>query len=90
MDGFSGKLSTGGCRSGDALKSLFLTSTGAMKRNPFLAKVRMKFCLSPLSPIAFLTALIRLVRVDSETIRPPHTVAMRSSFETTRSRFSIR
>ena len=32
MDGFSGKLSTGGCCSSDALKSLFLTSTGAMKR----------------------------------------------------------
>jgi protein-S-isoprenylcysteine O-methyltransferase Ste14 len=31
---------------------------------------------------------MRLVSVESDTIRPPHTAAMRSSLLTTRSRFS--
>jgi len=35
-------------------------------------------------------ALMRLVRVESDTIRPPQTEAMRSSLLTTRSRFSTR
>ena len=52
--------------------------------------VRISFWSSPLSPTAFRAALMRLVRVESETIRPPQTEAMRSSFLTTRSRFSIR
>ena len=34
--------------------------------------------------------MMRLVRVKSETIRPPQTEAIRSSFVTTRSRFSMR
>ena len=32
-----------------------------------------QFCCSPLSPTALRTAVIRLVSVDSETIRPPQT-----------------
>ena len=38
-------------------------------------EVRIRRCASPLSPIALRAALIRLVKVDSETIRPPHTEA---------------
>ena len=52
--------------------------------------VRISFWSSPLSPIAFRAALMRLVRVDSETIRPPQTEAIRSSLLTTRSRFCTR
>ena len=44
-----------------------------MNRKPLRASVRIRRCSSPLSPIALRTALIWLVRVDSETIRPPHT-----------------
>ena len=44
----------------------------------------------PLSAIASRAALIRLVRVESETIRPPQTPAIRSSLLTTRSRLSIK
>jgi len=47
----------------------------------------MSFWPSPLSPTALRAALIRLVSVDSETIRPPQTEAMRSSLLTTWSRF---
>ena len=43
---------------------------------------------APLSPTALRAALMRLVSVESDTIRPPHTEAMRSSLLTTRSRFS--
>ncbi len=50
--------------------------------------VRISFCSLPLSPIALRAALMRLVNVESDTIRPPHTEAMRSSLLTTRSRFS--
>ena len=45
-------------------------------------------CCSPLSPTALRTAVMRLLSVDSETMRPPQTAAMISSLVTTRSRFS--
>ena len=64
--------------------------TSPTKRKPRRAMVRISFCSSPLSPIAFRAALMRLVRVDSETIRPSQTEAIRSSLLTTRSRFRIR
>ena len=64
--------------------------TSPTKRRPLRAMVRISFCSSPLSPIALRAALMRLVRVESDTIRPPQTEAMRSSLLTTRSRFSIR
>ena len=60
------------------------------KRIPLRGKVRIRRCASPLSPMALRAALIRLVRVDSETIRPPHTASSRSSLVTTRSRLRIR
>jgi hypothetical protein len=44
----------------------------------------------PLSPTARRAAAIRLSSVALETIRPPHTDTRRSSFLTTRSRFSSR
>src|SRR5215470_9982370 len=50
----------------------------------------MRHWRSPLSPTAWRTALIQLLRVDSETIRPLHTAAMRSSLVTTRSRLRMR
>ena len=50
--------------------------------------VRISFWSWPLSPTALRAALMRLVSVASETIRPPQTDAMRSSLVTTRSRFS--
>ena len=40
------------------------------KRKPFRADVRISRCSLPLSSIAFRAALIRLVRVDSETYPP--------------------
>ena len=52
--------------------------------------VRIRFWYSPLSPIAFRAALMRLVSVESDTMRPPQTEAMRSSLLTTRSRFRTR
>ena len=55
-----------------------------------LVTVRISRCSSPLSPIALRVALIRLSRVESDTIRPPQTEAIRSSLLTTRSRFWIR
>ena len=57
---------------------------------PCAATVRISRCSPPLSPTAFRAALMRLVRVDSETMRPPQTEAIRSSLLTTRSRFSSR
>ena len=60
------------------------------KRKPLRAIVRISFCSSPLSPTARRAALIRLVNVESDTMRPPQTDAMRSSLLTTRSRFSTR
>jgi hypothetical protein len=50
--------------------------------------VRIKACCSPLSPIALRAAAMRLVSVDSDTIRPCQTDAIRSSLLTTRPRFS--
>ena len=44
--------------------------------------VRISFCSSPLSPTAFRAAFMQLVRVESDTIRPPQTEAMRSSLLT--------
>jgi hypothetical protein len=64
--------------------------TAPTKRNPLGEMVRISFCSSPLSPIALRAALIRPVRVESDTIRPPHTEAMRSSLLTTRPRFCTR
>jgi hypothetical protein len=49
--------------------------------------VRITFWFRPLSPMAFRAALMRLVSVDSDTIRPLQTEAIRSSLLTTRSRF---
>ncbi len=68
----------------------FWMRTSPTKRSPFLGMVRISRCSPPLSPTAFRAALMRLVRVDSETIRPPQTEAIRSSLLTTRSRFSSR
>src|SRR5215212_10745507 len=59
--------------------------SSATNRRPFRAIVRISACCSPLSPTALRAALMRLVSVDSETIRPPQTEAMRSSLLTTRS-----
>jgi len=61
--------------------------TSPTKRKPFRGTVRISFWPLPLSPIAIRAALIRLVRVESDTIRPCHTNAIRSSLLTTRSRF---
>src|SRR5262249_42125154 len=41
--------------------------------------VRISFWPSPLSPTAFRAALMRLVKVDSDTIRPSQTEVIRSS-----------
>ena len=60
------------------------------KRRPLRGTVRISLWSSPLSPIALRAALMRLVSVESDTIRPPQTEAMRSSLLTTRSRFSMR
>ena len=42
-----------------------------------------QFLLQPLSPIALRAALMRLVRVESDTTLPPQTASMRSSLVTT-------
>src|SRR5215813_8333828 len=49
------------------------------KRKPRREMVRICFWSSPLSPTAFRAALMRLVKVDSDTIWPSHTEAIRSS-----------
>jgi hypothetical protein len=64
--------------------------TAPMKRKPLRGMVRINCWFRPLSPTAVRAALIRLVSVDSDTIRPPQTEAMRSSLLTTRSRFCTR
>ena len=64
--------------------------TSPTKRTPRRGTVRISRCSSPLSPTARRAALMRLTRVESETTRPPHTEAMRSSLATTRLRFSTR
>jgi hypothetical protein len=61
-----------------------------MKRRPLRGMVRISCCFRPLSPTAVRAALIRLVSVDSDTIRPPQTEAIRSSLLTTRSRSCTR
>ncbi len=62
--------------------------TAPTKRRPLRAMVRISLWSLPLSPIALRAALMRLVSVESETMRPSQTEAMRSSLLTTRSRFS--
>ena len=64
--------------------------TAPTKRKPFRDIVRMSRCCPPLSPTALRTALMRLSSVDSDTIRPFQTDAIKSSLLTTRSRFSTR
>ena len=94
MEGLSGRVSAGtaarsvvpsrpsaGAALGDGA-----SLTSPTNRKPLRATVRIRRCSSPLSPIALRTALIWLVRVDSETIRPPQTASSRSSLLTTRSR----
>ena len=48
--------------------------TSPTKRKPLRAMVRISLWSLPLSPTALRAALIRLVRVDSETIRPSQIV----------------
>ena len=64
--------------------------TAPTKRTPLPIVVRINRCSPPLSPMARRAALIRLARVDSETIRPPQTEASKSSLLTTRSRLPTR
>ena len=47
----------------------------------------MRRCSPPVSPTALRAELMRLVNVESDTIRPSQTAAKRSSLERTRSRF---
>ena len=57
---------------GDVAVSFFdASSTTQTKRTPLRATVRISRCSSPLSPTALRVALIRLSRVESDTIRPP-------------------
>ena len=44
--------------------------TAPTKRTPLRAMVRISLCSSPLSATALRAALMRLARVESETIRP--------------------
>ena len=64
--------------------------TAPTKRKPFRDIVRTSRCCPPLSPTALRTALMRLSSVESDTIRPFQTDAIKSSLLTTRSRFSTR
>ena len=64
--------------------------TSPTKRKPLRAMVRITAWSLPLSPTALRAALMRLVRVDSETMRPSQMVSIRSSLVTTWSRFSTR
>ena len=66
------------------------TDTTPTNRMPFFDSVLIRRWLLPLSPIAERTALILLLNVVSETIRPFQTPAIRSSLLTTRSRLRIR
>src|SRR5690606_34620880 len=86
IEGLSGSASGAASISGSLPTSL----TSATKRKPLRATVRMSFCSWPLSPIAVRAALMWLVRVDSETMRPCQTASSRSSLLTTRSRFATR
>ena len=67
-----------------------ISVTSAMKRKPRLRMVFMTSCAAPLSPTACRAALMRLLSVASDTMRPFQTDAIRSSLETTCARFSIR
>jgi len=94
IDGLSGSANSG--RRGSAANS-GAGATGApssraspTKRTPLRAEVRIRPRAVPLSPTARRAAAIRLSSVALETIRPPHTDTRRSSFLTTRSRFSSR
>ena len=99
MEGLSGRVSAGADglipiwrvrASGTEPIRADASLTSPTKRNPLRAMVRIKRCSSPLSPIALRTALIWLVKVDSETIRPPQTASSKSSLLTTCSRFWTR
>lgn len=93
MEGLSGRVSVAGLMilwstwdaalvSGSWVWRVFWTlpdSILPMNRYPLRATVRTRRCASPLSPIALRTALIWLVMVDSETIRPLHTACSNSS-----------
>jgi hypothetical protein len=59
--------------------------TSPTNRRPLRGTVRIIFWPAPLSPIALRAALMRLVSVESDTIRPSQTEAMRSSLLMTRS-----
>ena len=74
---------------GDSGDEQRLLRTAPTKRIPLPCTVRIRRCSSPLSPIALRAALIRVLNVDSETMRPLHTAASKSSLLTTRSRFRI-
>jgi len=52
-----------------------VVSTGATKRKPRPWTVRITCWARPLSPTAWRAALMRLVKVASETIRPCHTLS---------------
>ena len=93
MAGRSGNgkvMSCGGAAGPDGAAPLDGVRTSPTKRNPLRAMVRISFCAPPLSPTARRAALMRLVKVDSDTIRPPQTDAMRSSLLTMRSRLRRR
>ena len=63
-------------------------ATSPTKRKPLRAMVRITLWSWPLSPTALRAALMRLVSVDSETMRPCQMFSIRSSLVTTWSRFS--
>jgi hypothetical protein len=66
------------------------TIAGAAEDASAMARdVRISRCCSPLSPSALRAALIRVLKVESETVRPFHTAASRSSLLTMRSRLRI-
>src|SRR5216684_2870079 len=71
-----------------ATKSTSLTPP--TNRMPLRETVRIRRCSLPVSPIALRTALMWLVSVDSDTIRPSHTACRRSSLVTTCSRLWTR
>jgi len=65
-------------------------STVPMKRNPLRGTVRIRRCVSPVSPIARRALLIQLAIADSDTKRPSQMVCSSSSRVTTRSAFCTR
>ena len=64
--------------------------TSATNRNPRLGSVLITACVLPSSPTALRAELMQVFRAPSEMMRRCHTNSIRSSFETTRCRFSIR